>query len=71
MGGSAYEPIRLPDRVWHEHQADLQARDIGALFRLAKRYAGASQSRIAALTGVPQSRVNALMNNRGGPVGNI
>jgi hypothetical protein len=40
------------------------------LFRLAKQYAGASQNRIAAATGVAQSRVNVLM-NRGGPVTSI
>lgn len=71
MSGTAFEPIRVPDHVWHTHEAELRARDIGAMFRLAKQYAGASQNRIAAATGVPQSRVNALMNNRGGPVSNI
>lgn len=69
--GSAWDPIRVPDRVWREQEAVLRARDVGGLFRLAKRYAGASQHRIAAATGVPQSRVNALMNNRGGPVASI
>ena len=67
MAGIAFEPIRIPDPVWHQHEATLRARDIGALFRLAKQNAGASQNRIAAATGVAQSRVNELM-NRGGPV---
>lgn len=49
----------------------LRGRDVGRLFHLAKRYAGASQHRIATATGVPQSRVNALMNGRCGPVTSI
>jgi hypothetical protein len=69
--GSAFDPIHLPDHVWRDHEDELQARDVGALFRLAGRYAGASQHRIATATGVPQSRVNALMNNRCGPVTSI
>jgi predicted XRE-type DNA-binding protein len=69
--GSAFDPIHLPDHVWHDHhdhEGELQARNVGALFRLARHYVGASQHRIATATGVPQSRVNALMNNRCGPV---
>jgi transcriptional regulator with XRE-family HTH domain len=69
--GSAFDPIHLPDHVWHEHEHSLRDRDIGALFRLAKRYAGASQHRIATATGMPQSRVNMLMNDRCGPVTSI
>lgn len=71
MVGSSFDPIRLPDEVWRAHTADLQARDVGALFRLARKYAGASQNRISAATGIPQSRVNALMNNRSGPVSTL
>jgi transcriptional regulator with XRE-family HTH domain len=41
------------------------------LFRLARRYAGVSQHRIAAATGVPQSRVSELMNDHSGPVTSI
>jgi transcriptional regulator with XRE-family HTH domain len=70
MAGIAFEPIHVPDHVWRRHEAALQARDVGALFRLAKQYAGASQNRIAAATGVAQSRVNELM-NRGGAVTSI
>lgn len=72
MAGSAFEPIRVPDHVWRQHETALMARDVGAVFRVAKQYAGASQNRIAAATGVVQSRVNALMNrNRGGVVASI
>lgn len=70
MAGSAFEPIHIPDHIWQRDTtlAQLRSRDIGALFRLAHQYAGASQNRIAAATGVPQPRVNALMNKRGGPI---
>jgi transcriptional regulator with XRE-family HTH domain len=71
MSGAGFEPIRVPGEVWRAHEAELRARNIGALFRLAKQYAGASQNRIAAATGMPQSRVNALMNRKGGPVVSI
>jgi transcriptional regulator with XRE-family HTH domain len=70
VAGSAFEHIRVPDPVWRQHEDALLARDVGALFRLAKQYAGASQNRIAASTGVAQSRVNELM-NRGGAVTSI
>jgi transcriptional regulator with XRE-family HTH domain len=70
VAGTAFEPIRVPEHVWRRHETALLARDIGALFRLAKQYAGASQNRIAAATGVAQSRVNELM-NRGGAVTSI
>ncbi|GAA4618158.1 hypothetical protein GCM10023195_81420 [Actinoallomurus liliacearum] len=70
MSGSAFEPIKLPGSVWRHEQtrALLRARDIGGLFHLAKKYAGASQNRIAVATGVPQPRVNALMRGTGGPI---
>ena len=41
------------------------------MFRLARQWAGASQQRLAAATGLPQSRVCALMNDRSGPVARI
>lgn len=69
--GSAFDPIHLPDHVWRDNPDALRDRDIGSLFRLAKRYAGASQHRIATATGMPQSRVNQLMNDRCGPVTSI
>lgn len=70
MSGSAFEPIKLPDSVWRDEQtkAVLHDRNVGGLFHLAKKYAGASQNRIAAATGVPQPRVNALMRGAGGPI---
>lgn len=70
MPGSAFEPIHLPDWVWRTPETDkiLSARDVGALFRLAKRYAGASQHRIAAATSIGQPRVNSLMRGTGSPI---
>jgi transcriptional regulator with XRE-family HTH domain len=70
MSGSAFEPIKLPDQIWRDEVtiAILRARDVGRLFHLAKKYAGASQNRIAAATGVSQGRVNALMKRTGGPI---
>ncbi|MFD0003582.1 helix-turn-helix domain-containing protein [Streptomyces sp. NPDC127178] len=37
---------------------------MGAVFRLAQQYAGASQSRIAAAVGMTQARVNEIINGR-------
>ena len=63
--------IHLAPHVWERHRDVLQARDVGAMFRLARQWAGASQQRLAAATGLPQSRVCALMNDRSGPVARI
>lgn len=70
MVGSAFEPIRIPDHVWRDAKtlALLESRDVGGLFLLAKQWAGASQNRLAAATGIPQPRVNALMKRTGGPI---
>lgn len=69
---SAHAPapgsIVLPDHVWETYLEALGPRDVGAAFRLARQYAGASQQRIAAATGLPQSRVSTLMSGKSGPV---
>ncbi|MEU8988937.1 helix-turn-helix transcriptional regulator [Streptomyces sp. NPDC048558] len=59
-------PIELPDWAWEraEVRRALRARDMGAVFRLAQQYAGASQSRIAAAVGMTQARVNEIINGR-------
>lgn len=62
---------QVPDAVWARHRDALRARDVGEMFRLARQYAGASQQRLSAATGVPQSRISALMNDRSGPVTSI
>lgn len=59
-------PIELPDWAWEraEVRRALRARDMGAVFRLAQQYAGASQSRIAVAVGMTQARVNEIINGR-------
>lgn len=64
--GTALEPIELPDWAWEraEVRQALRARDIGAVFRHAQQYAGASQARIATATGMTQARVSEIMSGR-------
>jgi hypothetical protein len=63
-----FEPIRLPESVLAENAQCLRDRDAGALLRLARRHAGASQLRLAAATGLAQGRISRLSNGRGGVV---
>ncbi len=63
-----FEPIRLPESVLAENVQSLRDRDAGALLRLARRHAGASQLRLAAATGLAQGRISKLSNGRGGVV---
>ena len=64
MRSDALEPIRVPAEFWQhvEVVATLEACDIGALFRLLRQYAGASQTRIGIAVGMPQSEVSLIMN---------
>jgi tetratricopeptide (TPR) repeat protein len=53
----------LPEGFWqrqHVHDA-LTSRDFGALFRLASKYAGASQTDIAVTVGMTQGQVSTIM----------
>jgi hypothetical protein len=63
MPSSTVEPIRIPAGFWQRADVTetLNARDIGALFRLLKQYAGASQHRIGAAVGMPQPMVSLIM----------
>lgn len=63
MHGDAFVPIRIPDFVWdrEETREILKKRDIAGLFTLAVKYAGASQVRISAATGIAQGRISQLM----------
>jgi transcriptional regulator with XRE-family HTH domain len=56
-------PVTLPAWAWQrdEVRAALRKRDVGALFRAAQQYAGASQGRIAIATGLLQGRVSEIM----------
>jgi transcriptional regulator with XRE-family HTH domain len=63
MRDDALEPVRLPDQVWDrpETRAALRDRRIGYLFGLARKYAGASQTRIANVTGMDQGQVSRMI----------
>ncbi|XVQ84016.1 hypothetical protein ACQP2K_35145 [Microbispora siamensis] len=63
MHGNAFEPIQLPARVWNrkESREILKKRDVAGLLTLAGKYAGASQVRISAATGIAQGRISQLI----------
>lgn len=63
MQGNAFEPIQLPEWVWDraENREILKKRDVAGLFTLAVKYAGASQVRLSAATGIAQGRISQLM----------
>ncbi len=63
MEGPAYETLSIPAWVWQrdELRAVLRRRDMGGLFRLAQRYSGVSQSRLAVATGLLQGRVSEII----------
>src|SRR4051794_9353830 len=62
MRHETFQHVRLPDAVWcaPETRTALRDRRVGHLFLLAKKYAGASQARIAAATGLNQSEVSRI-----------
>jgi transcriptional regulator with XRE-family HTH domain len=61
--GSRLERLRLPEDFWS--RADvyeaLAGRDLGALFRLVGKWAGASQTQIAIVVGMTQGQVSQIM----------
>ncbi|NBE95092.1 helix-turn-helix domain-containing protein [Nonomuraea sp. KC401] len=70
MRQSGFDPVEIPASVWDrdESREILKKRDIGGLFGLAVKYAGASQVRIGSATGIGQSRVNRIMRGTAGPI---
>jgi tetratricopeptide (TPR) repeat protein len=70
MRQSAFEPIKIPASVWNrdESREILKNRDVAGLFGLAVKYAGASQVRIGAATGIGQPRVNKILRGTAGPI---
>lgn len=62
MHGSAFEPIKIPTEVWDREDSReiLKNRDVAGLFKLAAKYAGASQVDIGAATGLSQGRVSRI-----------
>ncbi|SDR05722.1 hypothetical protein SAMN04489764_3247 [Thermostaphylospora chromogena] len=63
MHGNTFEPIRIPAWVWDRDETRdiLRNRDVAGLFRLAVKYAGASQVRLSAATGIAQGRISQIM----------
>ncbi|GGO70412.1 XRE family transcriptional regulator [Nonomuraea cavernae] len=70
MRPSAFDRVEIPDAIWDrdESREILKKRDIAGLFRLAVKYAGASQVRIGTATGLSQPRVNKILNGTAGPI---
>jgi tetratricopeptide (TPR) repeat protein len=61
---SALEPLRVPTSFWQRDDVGdaLSHRDIGALFRLLRRYTGASQQKIGVAVDLQQGSVSLIMN---------
>jgi tetratricopeptide (TPR) repeat protein/transcriptional regulator with XRE-family HTH domain len=66
MRVSLHEPLRVPAGFWELAvvSAALDQRDIGALFRLLRKYCGASQTRIGIAVELQQGTVSLIMNDR-------
>lgn len=64
--GASGDYVKIPVWAWEreEIRAALRVRDAGAIFRFAQQYGGASQSRLAAATGLLQGRVNEIVRGR-------
>jgi transcriptional regulator with XRE-family HTH domain len=60
------DSIKIPVWAWEREEIRdaLRQRDAGAILRFAQQYGGASQSRIAAATGLLQGRVNEIVRGR-------
>jgi transcriptional regulator with XRE-family HTH domain len=66
MRPSAFDPPAVPGGFWvrTDVTSTLRDRDIGYLLRLLRQYAGLSQTRIAAATGVAQGRLSNYATGR-------
>jgi hypothetical protein len=60
---SARDPITLPGWAWRraDLQAALRERDMAAVLRAVQRYGGATQTRLAAATGLVQWRISEIL----------
>ena len=67
MPGWAADLLKVPASFWERREAieALRSRDIGALFRLLRQYAGASQRQIAIACGMTQGKVSETMKKGG------
>lgn len=59
-------PLQVPEDLWSREQVRtaLRTRDVGLLFRLLKRYAGTSQTRIGSAVALEQGYISKIMNGR-------
>ncbi|MBT8226497.1 MAG: helix-turn-helix domain-containing protein [Dactylosporangium sp.] len=66
MPNHALEPLRIPDEFWDRGEVitALDRRSIGQVFRLIRRYAGASQTRIGTAVGLAQGTVSLYMSGQ-------
>jgi hypothetical protein len=58
-----YGPVTIPDQAWRSGAARsaLGQRDVAAILRLAQRYCGASQHRLAGAVAIPQGRLSEIL----------
>ena len=66
MRDSAFGPADIPPEFWTRPEVTraLARRDIGALFRLLKKWAGLSQNRIGTATSIYQGRVSDIVHDK-------
>jgi transcriptional regulator with XRE-family HTH domain len=66
VSDSLFGPVEIPASAWQQKDLcqALQGRDVGEILRLAQRYGGVSQVRLANATGIAQGRVNEIVNGR-------
>lgn len=66
MPGRALEPIGIPAWAWEREETRriLGDRDVPELLRFAQQYGGASQTQLAAATGIAQGRVSEILSGR-------
>jgi tetratricopeptide (TPR) repeat protein len=64
MRASAFDPPAIPAGFWERADVRhaLRNRDMGALFRLVRQYAGLSQIRIGTAVGLGQGRTSEIVN---------
>lgn len=69
MRDDAFTPLELPAELWQrpDTRDALTRRDIGFLFGLARKYAGASQTRIANVCGMSQPEVSKISSGQRNP----
>ncbi|MBI1757765.1 MAG: helix-turn-helix transcriptional regulator [Actinobacteria bacterium] len=66
MPHRASDPIQIPKEFWDRDTVTtaLRSRDIGTLFRLVRRHAGASQAQLGIAAGLDQGYISRIINGR-------